>query len=112
MIVRPLTGAIFENSRNQPSPYASEKPMKPTVLTAAAAMWAAIASDIMMSFCGVLKIHLRLASTGSTIAADAAIEIIGVCDSEAMSIIASELGIIVEPKKTSTLLSMTSFLTL
>ena len=86
--------------------------MKPTVLTPAAAMCVAIASDIMMSFCGVLKIHLRLASTGSTIAADAAIEIIGVCDSEATSIIASEFGVVVEPSRTSTLLSVTSFLAL
>jgi len=29
--------------------------MKPTVLTPASAMLVAIASDIMMSFCGVLK---------------------------------------------------------
>ena len=42
-------------------------------------MCAAIASDIMMSFCGVLKTQRRLASTGSTIVAEAAIEIIGVC---------------------------------
>ena len=82
--------------------------MKPTVLTPAAAMWVAIASDIMMSFCGVLKIHLRLASTGSTIAADAAIEIIGVCDSAATSIMANELGVVVEPRMMSTLLSVIS----
>jgi hypothetical protein len=75
-------------------------------------MWVAIASDIMMSFCGVLKIQRRLASTGSTIAADAAIEIIGVCDSAATSIIASEFGVVVEPSRTSTLLSVTSFLAL
>ena len=46
---------------------------------------------------------------GSTMAADAAIEIIGVCDSAATSIIASELGVVVEPSRTSTLLSVTSF---
>ena len=73
-------------------------------------MWVAIASDIMMSFCGVLKIHLRLASTGSTIVAEAAIEIIGVCDSAATSIIASEFGVVVEPSTMSTLLSVISFL--
>ena len=66
----------------------------------------------MMSFCGVLNTHLRLPSTGSTIAADAAIEIIGVCDSAATSIIASEFGVVVEPSNTSTLLSVTSFLAL
>ena len=62
----------------------------------------------MMSFCGVLKTQRRLASTGSTIAADAAIEIIGVCDSAATSIIASEFGVVVEPSRTSTLLSVMS----
>src|ERR1700712_4058098 len=71
--------------------------MKPTVLMPAAAMWVAMASDIMMSFCGVLKTQRRLASTGSTIAAEAAIEIIGVCDSAATSIIASEFGGVVAP---------------
>ena len=75
-------------------------------------MWVAIASDIMMSFCGVLKIHLRLASTGSTIVDEAAIEIIGVCDSAATSIIASEFGVVVEPSRMSTLLSVMSFLAL
>ena len=63
----------------------------------------------MMSFCGVLKTQRRLASTGSTIAADAAIEIIGVCDSAATSIIASEFGVVVEPSTMSTLLSVMSF---
>ena len=71
-------------------------------------MCVAIASDIMMSFCGVLKTHLRLASTGSTMRAEAAIEIIGVCDSEATSIIASEFGVVVEPSTTSTLFSVIS----
>ena len=75
-------------------------------------MWVAIASDIMMSFCGVLKIQRRLASTGSTIVAEAAIEIIGVCDSAATSIIASEFGVVVEPSTMSTLLSVMSFLVL
>ena len=48
----------------------------------------------MMSFCGVLKTHFRLASTGSTMRAEAAIEIIGVCASATTSIIASEFGVV------------------
>ncbi len=61
-----------------------------------------------MSFCGVLKTHLRLASIGSTILADAAIEIIGTCASLTTSIIASELGVTVEPRMMSTLSSVIS----
>ena len=68
----------------------------------------AIASDIMMSFCGVLKTHLRLSSIGSTILADAAIEIIGTLASLTTSIIASELGVTVEPMMMSTLSSVIS----
>jgi hypothetical protein len=56
-----------------------------------------MASDIMMSFCGVLKTQRFLASTGSTMRAEAAIEIIGVWFSATTSIIASELGVTVEP---------------
>ncbi len=108
MIFSPFSSAILLNSWNQPSPYASAKPMKPTVFTPASAMCAAIAVDIMMSFCGVLKIHFFFASTGSTMRADAAIEIIGVCDSAATSIIASEFGVVVDPISTSTLLSVMS----
>ena len=86
--------------------------MKPTVLTPAAAMWVAIASDIMMSFCGVLKTQLALGVDRLDDRAEAAIEIIGVCDSAATSIIASEFGVVVEPRMTSTLLSVISFLAL
>jgi hypothetical protein len=52
-----------------------------------------MASDIMMSFCGVLKTHFFLASMGSTMRAAAASEIIGVCASAATSIIEIELGL-------------------
>src|ERR1700712_5387924 len=82
--------------------------MKPTVLMPASAMLEAIASDIMMSFCGVLKTQRRFASTGSMMLADAPIEIIGVWFSAATSIIASELGVVDEPISTSTLLSVMS----
>ena len=82
--------------------------MKPTVLTPLSAMLVAIASDIMMSFCGVLKTQRRFASTGSTMRADAAIEIIGVWLSATTSIIASEFGVAVEPSTMSTLFSVIS----
>ena len=82
--------------------------MKPTVRTPAAAMCSAIASDIWMSFCGVLKTQRFLASCGSTMRAEAAIEIIGVCASATASIIASELGVVVEPMMMSTLCSVMS----
>ena len=71
-------------------------------------MCCAIASDIMMSFCGVLKTQRRFASIGSTMRADAAIEIIGVWFSATTSIIASEFGVVVEPITTSTLFSVIS----
>jgi len=67
-----------------------------------------MASDIMMSFCGVLKTQRRLASMGSTMRAEAAIEIIGVPASATASIMASELGVVVEPRMTSTLSSVIS----
>ena len=83
--------------------------MKPTDFTPLAAMCWAMATAIMMSFCGVLNTHLRLGSvTGSTMRAEAAIEIIGVLLSAATSIIASELGVTVEPSRTSTLCSVIS----
>ncbi len=104
----PLIVAILLNSWYQPSPYASAKPMKPTVLMPTLAMCEAIASDIMMSFCGVLKTQRRFASIGSTMRADAAIEIIGVCASATTSIIASEFGVVVEPSTMSTLFSVIS----
>ena len=83
--------------------------MKPTLLTPLLAMWVTIASDIMMSFCGVLKTHRFLASWGSTMRAEAAMEIMGVCDSAATSIMASELGVVVEPIIKSTLCSLINF---
>ena len=74
----------------------------------ALAMLVAIASDIMMSFCGVLKTHLRLSSMGSTMRAEAAMEIMGVCASATTSIMASELGVVLDPRMMSTLLSLIS----
>ena len=68
----------------------------------------AIASAIRASFCGVLKTHCVFGLAGSTIRAEAAIEIIGVLASATTSIIASELGVIVEPTITSTLFSLIS----
>ena len=68
----------------------------------------AMASAIMMSFCGVLKTQRRLASTGSTTRLDAASETIGVWFSDTTSSIASELGVVVLPRITSTLLSVIS----
>ena len=82
--------------------------MKATVFTPLPAMCSAIASDIWMSFCGVLKTQRFLASCGSTMRAEAAIEIIGVCASETASIIASEFGVVVEPRMMSTLCSAIS----
>jgi hypothetical protein len=70
-----------------------------------------MASDIMMSFCGVLKTQRFLASCGSTMA-EAPSEIIGVWASATASIMASELGVVLEPITTSTLLSAISFLVL
>ena len=72
------------------------------------AMCCAIARAIMMSFCGVLKTQRRLASMGSTMRAEAAIEIMGVPDSDTASIIASEFGVTVEPMMRSTLFSVIS----
>ncbi len=77
-------------------------------------MCAMIAVAMCESFCGVLKIQRRLASTGSISEADAAIEIIGVPDSAATSLIASEPGTAVEPINRSTfssLISLRAFLT-
>ncbi len=68
-------------------------------------MCSAIASDIMMSFCGVSKTQRFLASIGSMMRAEAAIEITGVWLSAATSIIASEFGVVVEPRMMSTLFS-------
>ena len=83
--------------------------MKPSVCTPFAFICTAIASAISASLCGVLKIHFVFGFAGSTIRADAAIEIIGVSAAEATSTIASEFGVIVEPTTTSTLSSEMSF---
>ena len=79
--------------------------MKPTVLTPELAMCSAMASAIMMSFCGVLKTQRFLASCGSMMAAEAPSEIIGVCASATASIMASEFGVVDEPRMMSTLFS-------
>ena len=83
--------------------------MKPTVFTPCATMCCTTAIDIMMSFCGVLKTQRRFASCGSTMRDDAASEIIGTCASATTSIIASEFGVVVEPRIRSALLSVMSF---
>src|SRR5438067_6530418 len=95
-------------SVSQLSPYASLKPMYPIVFTPFAFMLTAMASAINESLCGVLKTQRVFGFAGSTIRADAAIEIIGVSVSAATSIIANELGVIVEPTTTSTLSSVVS----
>src|SRR5512134_3378714 len=71
-------------------------------------MWETITNAICWSFCGVLKTQRRLASTGSTMRLEAAIETIGVSVSATTSIIASEFGVMVEPTITSTLSSVIS----
>src|SRR6218665_42988 len=82
--------------------------MKATVLMPASAMWSAMASDIMMSFCGVLKTHLRFGSGGGRMGGDAAMEIMGVRASATTSIMASEFGVMLDPRMMSTLLSLIS----
>jgi hypothetical protein len=67
-----------------------------------------MAEAISASFCGVLNTHERFASTGVTIAALAAMLIIGVDSSDATSTIASEFGVIDEPTITSTMSSLIS----
>ena len=62
----------------------------------------------MMSFCGVLNTHLRLSSMGSTMRAEAAMEIMGVLVSAATSIMAKETGEVLEPSTISTLFSLMS----
>ena len=67
-----------------------------------------MASAIRASVCGVLKIQRVFGLLGSTIFAPAAIAIIGVSLSATTSIIASELGVIVDPTITSALSSLMS----
>src|SRR5574342_647187 len=71
-------------------------------------MWPATAAAMSRSFCGVLKTQRFLASTGSMMRTPAASEIMGVPVSAATSIMASELGTVLEPTSTSTLFSLTS----
>src|SRR5437764_11794210 len=71
-------------------------------------MCTAIASAISASFCGVLNTQRVFGLVGSTMRAGAAIGIVGVSDSAAMSIIASAFGVIVDPTRTSTLSSAIS----
>ena len=75
-------------------------------------MLMAMASAISESLCGVLNTHFVFGFAGSTMRAEAAIEIIGVSASATTSTIASELGVIVEPTTTSTLSSEMSFFVL
>ena len=67
-----------------------------------------IASAIITSVCGVLNDQAFLASTGSMMRTDDASEMTGVSASANTSIIASELGVVVEPMIASTLLSLIS----
>ena len=67
-----------------------------------------IASTIIVSVCGVLNIHALRAFIGSMMRADEASEITGVSASATTSIIASVLGVVVEPMMASTLLSVIS----
>ncbi|KAF1043237.1 MAG: hypothetical protein GAK34_02704 [Delftia tsuruhatensis] len=71
-------------------------------------MCSPMAAAIMASCWGVLKTQNFLASTGSTILAEAASVIMGVLASETTSTMASELGVMLEPRITSTLLSLIS----
>ncbi len=82
--------------------------MKPTVFTPLAAMWAAIASAIRLSFCGVLNTQCRGSSIGSMSRALAASEIIGTFFSAATSISASEAGVVLLPISASMLFSSIS----
>jgi len=50
----------------------------------------------MMSFCGVLNSQRLLVSRGSMMRANSATEITGVCALAAMSIVASEAGLVVD----------------
>ncbi len=90
------------SSFSQLSPYASLKPMKPSVFTPLSAIDFVTAVAISESFCGILNAQRRFASIGSTIEADAASAIIGVCDSAITSSIASAFAVVFGPTITST----------
>ena len=80
--------------------------MKATFLMPLLAMCSAMASDIMMSFCGVLKTQRRLASCGSITRDEAASEMVGVCPSLTTSSMARALGVVLLPRIRSTLCSV------
>src|SRR5713226_4548524 len=73
-------------------------------------MCSRIAPAIMTSVCGVLNTHAFFASTGSMMRTDEAREMVGVSPSATTSVMASELGVVVEPMMASTALSAISFL--
>ena len=64
----------------------------------------------MTSVCGVLNTHAFFASTGSMMRTDEAREMVGVSPSATTSVMASELGVVVEPMIASTAFSAMSFL--
>jgi hypothetical protein len=76
--------------------------MNPTVRTPMRVMWAITAVAICASLCGVLNAQRRRASTGSMIAAEPARLIIGVSASATTSSSASEFGVRLGPRITST----------
>ena len=86
--------------------------MKAIDFTPALLMFSAIAVAIITSDCGVLNIHARFASIGSTIRDDDASVIAGVLPSPSTGSIASEFGVVVEPMIASTLSSLISLRTL
>ena len=72
-------------------------------------MCSTIAPAIITSVCGVLNIHVRLASTGSMMRIDDASEIVGVSLSAITSSIANAAGVVLVPMIASTLLSLVNF---
>src|SRR2546429_4456335 len=73
-------------------------------------MCSRIAPAIMTSVCGVLNTHAFFASTGSMMRTDDARDMVGVSPSATTSVMASELGVVVDPMIASTALSEISFL--
>ena len=67
-----------------------------------------MAPAIMLSFWGVLKTHFFLSSMGVMILAEAPSVIMGVLLSATTSIMARELGVVLEPTMMSALLSLMS----
>ena len=88
--------------------------MYAALVTPRLAMWSTMAAAMSSSFCGVLKTQRRFSSMGSTMVLPAASEMSGVPVSAATSIMASELGVVFDPTRTSTwfsLVSLRAFLT-